>query len=455
MFFEPTEILSAQVSEIGMIAADRLNMRPEPGLNKPPLKTLRKGTKIKILRRLEGWLEIQHGDQVGYIRDRKQYVIILGMPGRKSDLSDDPDKRLAALKKEASTIGQEIETSRTEVQQFTEKEVAIIQNLGDIDQTLNNIVKNAAMLKSDLSGLESQIPETEKAIRILKKEIQTNEIYFKKRLITLYKMSWLGQFHILASADSVYEFFQRNTALAKILAYDERMRKTLTENKTRMLDLLESLRDQKNEKRILEAKLKQQIGRMYHERQNREKILENIREEKALKMAAIESLKQAAEDLDEKIKLLSVKFVRPGADNKDSSAPFYTLKGLLKMPVAGKIVTRFGQRKNIKHNAVSFKSGINIQADRGEPIRAVGSGRILYASWFKGFGNMIIIDHGDHYYTVYAHAEELFKGKDETVNMDEVIATVGDSGSLSGPALYFEVRHRGKPLNPLKWLEKS
>jgi septal ring factor EnvC (AmiA/AmiB activator) len=104
---------------------------------------------------------------------------------------------------------------------------------------------------------------------------------------------------------------------------------------------------------------------------------------------------------------------------------------------------------------VNFRSGIDISADRGEPVYAVFPGQVLYSSWFKGYGNMLIIDHGGHYYTVYAHVEEIFKQKGERVEDNEVIATVGDSGSLEGPGLYFEVRHHGKPLDPAKWIKKG
>lgn len=125
------------------------------------------------------------------------------------------------------------------------------------------------------------------------------------------------------------------------------------------------------------------------------------------------------------------------------------------MPVKGKIVYFFGPYKNNEFNVVNFRSGIVIQAERGEPIRAVFNGKVLYASWFKGYGNMIIIDHGDNYYTVYAHAEELFVSKGDMVENGEVIATVGDTGSLTGTNLHFEVRHHGKPIDPLKWIAKG
>lgn len=88
-------------------------------------------------------------------------------------------------------------------------------------------------------------------------------------------------------------------------------------------------------------------------------------------------------------------------------------------------------------------------------MHAVCHGKILYSDWFKGYGNMIIVDHGDNYYTVYAHAEEIFKAKGENVEMGEVIATVGETGSMSGPKLHFEIRHHGSPIDPLQWINPN
>lgn len=125
------------------------------------------------------------------------------------------------------------------------------------------------------------------------------------------------------------------------------------------------------------------------------------------------------------------------------------------MPVKGKIISSFGLYKNTEFNVMNIQSGIDIKADRGSPVHSVMEGEVIYSSWFKGYGNMIIIDHGDHYYTLYAHVEELYKKKGDKVITDEVIATTGDSGSMSGPGLHFEIRHHGKPVDPVKWLKKS
>lgn len=134
---------------------------------------------------------------------------------------------------------------------------------------------------------------------------------------------------------------------------------------------------------------------------------------------------------------------------------FSAHQGLLKMPVKGSIITRFGKYIEPQSGAVNFRNGIEIKTPQGTPIRAVFAGQTIYSSWLKGYGNVIIIAHGEHFHTVYAHVDEVFSAKGKAVEAGEVIATVGDSGSMNGPSLYFEIRHRGSPVDPLKWVNKS
>jgi len=104
---------------------------------------------------------------------------------------------------------------------------------------------------------------------------------------------------------------------------------------------------------------------------------------------------------------------------------------------------------------VNFRSGIDIKADRGEPVRAVCVGEVVFANWFKGYGNMIIIDHGGGFHTVYANIEEFFKKVGDGAQTGEVVATVGDTGSITGAKLHFEIRRDSKPVDPLKWIAKG
>ncbi len=282
-----------------------------------------------------------------------------------------------------------------------------------------------------------------------------NEKYASQRIVALYKLNQLGKFNILASTDSLYDFFHRKIALEKILRQDEMVLEMLQKNQNELSLVRQNLDAQKKKKNALEKRLNTQIQEMTQKRQKRAQLLNKIRNKKALTLAAIESLKQSAEALD--TTFIDFKKENPGKHPYADSSPhsFTDLKGLLIMPVNGKIVELFGSYTNTEFNLVNFRSGINIRAERGEPILAVYKGITLYASWFKGYGNMIIIDHGDHYYTLYAHAEELFKTKGDPVEAGEGIATVGDTGSMAKPGLHFEVRYHGKPIDPAPWINKG
>jgi len=349
----------------------------------------------------------------------------------------------------------EIEKGRQEVKNFTRKESDTIKRLDRVEQSLNKSRQRAAALEKEINLLNEKISAAAKSSDELKQRIRVNEEYVAKRLVAMYKMNWLGRFHLLASAGSMHEFILRKAALEHILAYDEKLRRELAQNQADLKNLLAALETHKSRKMTRVAEHKEQIKAMAQERSTREQLLADIRSQKALELAAIDALTQAANDLDGKLKSINRDMDAADTEKNTLLKAFSAHKGLLNMPVQGRIISLFGPYKNPKYDITNFRSGIDIKAEKGEPIRAVFQGKVLYASWFKGYGNMIILDHGSNYYTIYAHLEEIFKSKGDTVESHEVIATVGDTGSMAGAKLYFEVRHHGKPENPLMWLKKG
>ena len=200
----------------------------------------------------------------------------------------------------------------------------------------------------------------------------------------------------------------------------------------------------------MEVELNEQIRINKIETLKRELILIDIRHKKRLSLAAVESLREAEIRLDSRINNLQT-----DKTSGDGDLSFSNYKGRLKIPVQGKIISMFGPSGTGDDKAFSFQKGIDIEVERGEPVKAVFKGEIMFADWLKGYGNILIVNHGDNYYTLYAHVEEIFKQKGETVETGEVIATAGDTGSIKGMCLHFEVRHHGKPVNPLQWIEKG
>ena len=436
----------------GTIIVRELNMRSGPGTHNPPIATLRKGARVLVLSYEGEWVRILFEDQTGFIMNRERYLRIDEPAATAPDIAESADAR----SRPADALSQELEQSQQKVASYSKAESAVINALDETEQALNTARKKVIRLSAELEALALRMDALEKQYQEIEQRAVRNETYVAGRLAALYKLSWLGKFNVLASAESMFDFFANKRTLEHILAHDETVLADLAKDKADMQVLLAQLAARRNEKQAASKDLAQRIETMKIEQVKRESLLKEVRSKKSLQMAAIDALKASLRDLDQTVAAFqSEPQPTPSVIPTVKEKPFAELKGLLMMPVKGKIVSFFGHYKDSRFNVTNFQSGINIKADRGEPIRAVYSGKTLFSDWFKGFGNMIIIDHGDHYYTVYAHLEEQFKAKGDPVEAGEVIATVGDTGSLTGAGLHFEIRHHGKPMNPLGWIKKG
>ncbi|AQR64803.1 hypothetical protein BXU06_06800 [Aquaspirillum sp. LM1] len=136
-------------------------------------------------------------------------------------------------------------------------------------------------------------------------------------------------------------------------------------------------------------------------------------------------------------------------DASSSGRAFASLQGKLKLPVRGELAGKFGTPRA---EGMTWK-GVFIRTAAGQAARAVADGRVVYADWLRGFGNMLIVDHGGGYMTVYGGGEALMKSTGDKVRAGDTVATTGASGGGSDNGLYFEIRHLGRPLNPMSWAQ--
>ena len=139
------------------------------------------------------------------------------------------------------------------------------------------------------------------------------------------------------------------------------------------------------------------------------------------------------------------------ADASFVGRAFQTLRGKLKLPARGELAGRFGAPR--EEGGVTWK-GLFIKAGAGQPVRAVADGRVIFADWLRGFGNLLILDHGNGYMSLYGNNESLLKQLGDTVPSGETIASVGSTGGAAESGVYFELRHEGKPFDPMKWVGK-
>lgn len=476
----------------GEVTAQVLNVRSGPGKKFRIIGKLLRGARIAVLSAESEWLEISHENIEGFVSRRHVQLSPVRAPVQEAflDAANDtgthedtePSKEAATiqitklegesapapfdastqpedmglLKQKVDRIDNQIAEHEAQVSAYTDKEARLIDELDQLGRRLNRTKLEVKDTRAEAIATEVSLKETESEIAHLEKEIAILDVYAAKRLVALYKLHQLGKMPVLASADSIFDLLNRKNALEQILSSDKAVWDELTLKKNRSETLRSSLADQK--KRYAETlnTLNEQLAAMDRQSRERQKLLDEIQGKKALMRAAIDSLKQAAFALDKQVEGGSWEIhpsgVSAGGGNKK---PFQTLKGLLQPPVTGKITAFYGLTKSGALTSANIRNGIDIEADPGEPIRAVQAGTVIYADWFKGYGNLIIIDHGNDYCTIYAHAEEIFKVKGDPVDTDEVIGTVGDTGSLAGTKLYFEIRHKGKPIDPLAWLNRD
>ena len=420
-----------------VVQVEHLNLRPQPGTADPPLRQLPKGSRLTILESGARWLKVRYKATIGYVRNRDRYL--------------DTSPALDQVREEREAVAEELAAHREALAHIEDSENDLLDRLDALERRIQDARREADGLRRKIKALEDRIAAAETERREVGARIKAQEGTVAKRLVVLYKLHWLGNLNVMASASSINEMVQRKAALERILALDSVEREKLLQDYERWSFLQIDLENSRQEELALEARYAARIRTLGRERAVRAALLDDVRNQKRLETAALKGLKSAAGKLDETIAALT-----HGGLAKEGPPPpgsIGTLKGLLDPPVKGKIANFFGPFKNKRYNVMNFRSGVDITSERGEPVQAVFAGKVLFADWFKGYGNMLIIDHGHNYCTLYAHVEELFKHKGDRVEGGEVIATVGDSGALSGPGLYFEVRHHGQPEDPQAWLK--
>ena len=210
----------------------------------------------------------------------------------------------------------------------------------------------------------------------------------------------------------------------------------------------------------LEARARRDREQLLRERREHRRLLERIAGEIRSAKKRIQVLLADESRLARLVQEIGkVLAARPGAGYArvtavpEAGAPasvFSSLKGRLRLPVRGELAGRFGTLRN--EGGVSAK-GLFIRAPEGEQVLAVGAGRVVYSDWMRGFGNLLIVDHGEAYLSIYGNNESLLKQTGDPVTLGEPLATVGQSGGNEQTGLYFELRHLGRPFDPLSWVK--
>jgi septal ring factor EnvC (AmiA/AmiB activator) len=218
-------------------------------------------------------------------------------------------------------------------------------------------------------------------------------------------------------------------------------------------EALEALRQEVGRAVAEREAARERLGRLARalqgEQASKGRILARVRADRKTERRLLLELEQAAQALEETIRTLGAR-ARRGGDEL-SGTDFGARRGTLVPPVDARIAQPFGRVVDPEYQTTTFRSGVEFAAEAGTAVRCVAGGIVRFAGWFRGYGRIVIVDHGEGFHTVSGHLDEIQVRVDDPVDEGQALGTVGETGSLGGPSLYFELRRDGQAIDPARW----
>ena len=346
---------------------------------------------------------------------------------------------------ELKILRRKIAQQENAISKVGKKESAVLKNLQKIGSQLKLKKRELEIYKWNFKNNQKKIFSLEPRLKKAEQKIKSHKKILGLRLRSIYKEGPMFPLRVAFSSNNVTDLMQRLKYMDLIAQQDSQM---LQEYLTK----LEKIKQDKSSLYKVRAKLvslkKNTVSKKREiEKTKKEKsvYLKKIKRKKNLSVKVRKELLAASNNLNSLIDKLLMKLVSgEGLDISDK-------KGRLKLPLKGRILNKFGRKRVKEYESYIVYNGINVRARRGTPVQAVFDGKVLYTGELEGYGNLVIVGHGKEYHSLYGHLDSIKVAANKVVKTGEVIALSGDSGSLEGETLYFELRKNGKPIEPVRW----
>jgi septal ring factor EnvC (AmiA/AmiB activator) len=386
-------------------------------------------------------------------------ALLAVVPAAAQGRRDDP---LQAEQRKLQQTQKQLREEKERAAAARARETSLLAELEEIERRL-------AAKQREVARLEARIKKAQSDVQMYRGEIsrlerhragQTNALAARLRVI--YRVhAQGGALPVILSGDDPVTRAVAVRHLASLAALDARLIQEYRVTSDRLADRKGREEAQQQELAGLHEEAKREQAEVDREVAKRRVILAKVRDERAYHERMVGELTEASHRLEAFIRELQAKQRKlakippPKGGIEPPAVGFGALKGRLPWPTEGRIVTGFGAQVHPRFGTRTFRNGVDIEAQVGRDVHAVHGGHVIYTGWFKGYGNLIIVDHGNEYYTLYAHIADIEAKEGEDVRQGQRIGTVGDTGSLAGPRLYFEVRFQGRPQDPEQWLRQG
>ena len=347
-----------------------------------------------------------------------------------------PDERLRTVQQRRMALQRDLARLRSEERSL----------LGEVERLELEVRLRGEELRETqlvLQRTSEQMDATLRRARQLESSIAAARPVLATRARALYTLGELSYLRMLLSVDRPSDIFRGYRFVSALARRDNQriagfrsdlaaLAATRAELERRTREALELRRSLERTRRALDA-----------DRRRKEQLLTEIVDRKETHAAYLQELEAAENRLQQMLQ---------GLTTDDVAVPIPAFKGSLPWPVAGRIRVAFGRRKHPRFETYTVENGIEIEAPENTPVSAVHEGAVVFADRFRGYGLMVVLDHGGKHHSLYAHLNELRVQTGETVAAGRVLGTAGSS--LEGPGIYFEVRFQGRPEDPLEWLSR-
>lgn len=361
----------------------------------------------------------------------------------------DVQSQIGQEKTELEKLKAKIIKQEKAIKQAGVKESSALMTLQKIGNRLKLKERELKIYQWNKKINQDKILGLEKQIALAEVHLSGQKKILGKRLRTIYKEGSMFPVKVLFSSESFNDLIQRIKYMELITDYDSKIfgkynsRFNQLEEEKRALLTARAKLDQ------LEKDTKKNKEDINARKNEKSLFLKKIKREKSLKVKVKDELLLASKSLNDLIFRLEEKMVLgQGLDIIDK-------KGKLLLPVVGKILNKFGKKRDKHYDTFIVYNGIDIKVQKGTPVRSIFAGKVLYADELKGYGNLIIVGHGNDYHSLYGHLDEIITKVGRTVRASQIIGRSGDTGSLVGETLYFELRHKGNPIEPTRWFQTA
>jgi murein hydrolase activator len=385
-------------------------------------------------------------------------------------------------KDELKGVKQEIKTKKQLIRKTRKVEAVVSTELREITQSLEQKESDLGRLNRDLRGVESSLDKTGREITQVTDDANRKKMVIVRRLSSLYKAGEMGTLRMFFSSESLPGMAENTRYMKSVVENDKKIFAEYNKKIEQLRSLKCELERDASQKERIKKGIDFKKREIEQEKSKKAAYLTKVRNDRASYEASLKELKTNAARLQSMLARLEALSRRrlssrhaktsikpsgkPGGQQEGKPAHqqlveslppvadhgFASQKGRMSLPVRGKIIETFGKHKHPDFDSYTFSKGLSIAAGAGAEIRSIYDGTVIFADYFKGFGNMVIVDHGGGYFSLYAHASRILKRVGAEVAKNDVVATVGDVDSLKGPLLYFEIRHQSRPLDPAGWV---